>query len=116
MDPRLSALVENPKETFKDLVRVDPDGASLLQGYISGYAALRRFYDLRDEDVSDGTKKSGLTPLARKKAAAKYLTSVITSAADCIHGGLFDAERDSVVQVDGLLALLGEALVFVDRK
>lgn len=44
------------------------------------------------------------------------LLAVIDSAADSIHGGLYDEQRGSVVQVDGLLALLGEALVFVDRS
>lgn len=40
---------------------------------------------------------------------------MINSAADNIHGGLYDEDRGSVVPVDGLLAMLGEALVFVDQ-
>jgi hypothetical protein len=36
-------------------------------------------------------------------------THGIGSAADNIYGGLYDPDRDSAVQVDGLLALLGEA-------
>lgn len=85
--------------------------------YLTGYATLRKFYDLRDEQVNlkEG-QKPGLRPIARKKAAVAALLAVINSAADNIHGGLYDKERASVVQVDGLLALLGEALPFVDRK
>ena len=56
-----------------------------------------------------------MRPIARKKAAATALLAVIASATDNIHGGLYDEQRGAVVQVDGLLALLGEALVFVDR-
>jgi hypothetical protein len=33
-----------------------------------------------------------------------------------IYGGLYDPDRDSAVQVDGLLALLGEACAFVNRE
>lgn len=66
-------------------------------------------------NLKEGQKPS-LRPIARKKAAVAALLAVINSAADNIHGGLYDKERASVVQVDGLLALLGEALLFVDRK
>ena len=89
----------------------------MLHTYLTGYATLRRYYDLRDEEVNlkEGEKPT-LRPIARKKAAADCLIAVINSAADNIHGGLYDESRGSVVQVDGLLALLGEALVFLDRK
>lgn len=85
--------------------------------YLTGYATLRKFYDLRDEEVNlkEGQKPS-LRPIARKRAALVALLAVINSAADNIHGGLYDKDRASVVQFDGLLALLGEALPFVDRK
>jgi hypothetical protein len=53
-----------------------------------------------------------LTP-ARRQQAAAALTSVIAAADDSIRGGLFDPSRDAVVSEDFLLALLGEALVFV---
>lgn len=78
---------------------------------------MRKFYDLRDEEVNlkEGQKPT-LRPIERKKTAAAALLAVINSAADNIHGGLYDEVRGSVVQVDGLLALLGEAMLFVDRK
>ena len=71
---------------------------------------------MRDEEITakEGEKAMGL--LKRKKEAAKALVAVIDSAADNIHGGLYDELRGSVVHVDGLLALLGEATVFVNRK
>lgn len=88
----------------------------MLHRYLTGYATLRRFYDLRDEEMNlkEGEKPK-LRPIARKKAAADCLLAVINSAADNIHGGLYDESRGSIVQVDGLLTLLGEALIFVDR-
>lgn len=85
--------------------------------YLTGYASLRKFYDLRDEEVNlkEGGKPS-LRPFARKKAAISALLAVINSAADNIHGGLYDPESEAIVQIDGLLTLLGEALPFVNRK
>lgn len=85
--------------------------------YLTGYASLRKFYDLRDEGVNlkEGEKPS-LRPFARKKAATTALLAVINSAANNIHGGLYDPESEAIVQVDGLLTLLGEALPFVNRK
>ena len=54
--------------------------------------------------------------MARKRAAASALSVIIASAASSIRGGLYDPEIETVVQVDVLLPLLGEALVFVNRK
>lgn len=88
----------------------------MLHTHLTGYATLRKFYDLRDEEVNlEQGQKPRLRPIARKNAAATALLAVINSAADSIHGGLYDEDRGSIVQVDGLLALLGEAMVFVDR-
>ena len=96
---------------------MDPKAAEMLHTYLTGYATLRKFYDLRDEDVNtkEGQKPTTTTPHLRKTAAAPALLAVINSAADNIHGGLYDEKRGSIVQVDGLLSLLGEALVFVNR-
>lgn len=116
IDPNLHSLIFNPKASLEQLALVDQDAATLLHTSLTGYATLRRFYDLRDEEVNleEGqTPRSG--PIARKTAAANALLAVINSAADTIHGGLYDESRGSVVQVDGLLALLGEAMVFVNR-
>lgn len=95
---------------------MDPKAAGMLHTYLTGYATLRKFYDLRDEDVNlEEGQRPTARPNARKAAAATALLAVINSAADNIQGGLFDENRGSVVQVDGLLSLLGEALVFIDR-
>jgi hypothetical protein len=91
---------------------VDPEAAEMLQFYLVGYACIRRFYTLRDQDVvssSSNQRVPPLKPLARKRAAAKALIASINSAADSIYGGLYDPERKSAIQVDGLLTLLGEA-------
>lgn len=117
LDQNLHALVFFPKDSLEQLAEIDREAAEILHLHLTGYATLRKFYDLRDEEVNlqEGQKPS-LRPIARKKAALAALLAVINSAADNIHGGLYDKERASVVQVDGLLALLGEALLFVDRK
>lgn len=116
LDNSLKSLVFSPKHSLTQIAELDSEAAELLQTYLSGYATLRQFYDLRDEEkqLKEGQKPS-LRPLARKKAAAAALLAVINSAADNIYGGLYDENRGAVVPVDGLLALLGEALVFVDR-
>ena len=95
---------------------MDPKAAEMLHTYLTGYATLRKFYDLRDEEVNgEKDQNPRAKGKARKTAAATALLAVINSAADNIQGGLFDENRGSVVQVDGLLSLLGEALVFINR-
>ena len=117
LDEKLLHLVEKPKEVMGEIRDIDPQAAEMLRYYLSGYATLRRFYDLRDEDfVSSRGEKRKHQPLDRKKKAASALVAMISSSSDCIHGGLYDDSRDPVVQVDGLMALLGEALIFVGRK
>lgn len=112
MDDGLRSLVGNPKTALVDIADVDPQAAEMLQFYLVGYACIRRFYTLRDQDVGGnnyGKPSLNYRPLARKRAAAKALLAAINSAADCIYGGLYDPERQSAIQVDGLLTLLGEA-------
>lgn len=110
-------MIKDPKACLSSIASVDEEAARILQFYLSGYATLRRFYEIRDEALSLGEgQRPRFKPLARRRAAAKALTAVISSAADNIYGGLYDPSRDSAVQVDGLLALLGEALVFVNRE
>ena len=95
---------------------MDPKAAEMLHTYLTGYATLRKFYDLRDEEINlEEGQKPMARPNARKIVAATALLAVISSAADNIQGGLYDENRGSVVQIDGLLSLLGEALVFVNR-
>ncbi|OQE29390.1 hypothetical protein PENSTE_c002G01925 [Penicillium steckii] len=117
LDPELLSMIKDPKACLSSIASVDEEAARILQFYLSGYATLRRFYEIRDEALSLGEgERPRFKPLARRRAAAKALTAVISSAADNIYGGLYDPSRDSAVQVDGLLALLGEALVFVNQK
>lgn len=117
LDADLRSLITDPKVYLTGLADVDEEAASLLQFYFSGYATLRRFYEIRDEAVGlKESQRAHFKPLARRRAAAQALVAVIGSASDTIYGGLYDPERDSAVQVDGLLALLGEALAFVDRE
>jgi hypothetical protein len=117
LDPELRSMLKEPKACLSAIASVDEEAARILQFYLSGYATLRRFYEIRDEavELQDG-QCPRFKPLARRRAAAQALAAVIGSAADNIYGGLYDPERDPAVQVDGLLALLGEALVFVNRK
>lgn len=116
LDETLDAFIHNRKEAIAGIAEEDPGGAELLQRYFSGYATLRKFYTIRDEKIALKKGQSpSLKPMARKRAAAQALIAVINSAADSIYGGLYDESRNSVVQVDGLLALLGEALPFVGR-
>ena len=117
LDEELGSLIRAPKACLSAMAEADEEAARIIQFYLSGYATLRRFYDIRDEGVAlrEG-EKPRYKPLARRRAAAQALVGVIRSAADTIYGGLYDPDRDAAVQVDGLLALLGEVLVFVERR
>ena len=117
LDPQLNSLVHDPDTALSAIASVDVEGAAMLQFYFSGYATLRKFYDIRDEEIHlQKGQRPRFRPLARKRAAAEALMTVITSAADNIYGGLYDQDRKSAVQVDGLMVLLGETLVFIDRE
>lgn len=117
LDEQLRSLMKEPKACLSSIAQIDEEAARILQFYLSGYATLRRYYEIRDEELelAEG-QQPRYKPLARRRAAAQALAAVIGSAADNIYGGLYDPDRDSAVQVDGLLALLGEALAFVQRK
>lgn len=116
MDDHLKRMMSSPQETLIGLSRMDIDAAELLRKTLSGYATLRKFYSLRDEEVllpkGQRPKKSSL---ARKEEAVAALIAVISSADENICGGLYDEERDAIVNVDFLLALLGEVLPFVSQ-
>ncbi|KAF1955420.1 hypothetical protein CC80DRAFT_493301 [Byssothecium circinans] len=116
LDHSLRSLVTSPKQTLTKLASLDTEAAQLLSNHLSGYATIRKYYDLRDEEVllKDGEKPAH-RPMARKRAAANSLMVIIASAASSIRGGLYDPEVETVVQVDVLLPLLGEALVFVNQ-
>lgn len=112
LDPHLSIILLKPRESLDWLSGIDPEAAEILSIHMSGYATLRKFYDLRDDEVNN---RPTLRTAARKKAAAASLMAVIASSADNIQGGLYDEKSTAVVSVDGLMVLLGEAIVFVDR-
>lgn len=117
LDSQLRSLLYEPAAALSDIAAVDNEAAAMLQFYFSGYATLRNYYDIRDEEVNlEPGQKPKHRPLARRRAAAKALTAVIGSAADSIYGGLYDHDRKTAVQVDGLLVLLGEALPLIDRE
>ncbi|KAG8624362.1 hypothetical protein KVT40_007429 [Elsinoe batatas] len=126
MDPKLEELIGDQVRAVGRLAGVDREAGRLLASGLSGYASLRRFYDLRDENAEDdgdedmgdaedasvlvAKKKSGLKPKERKKEMVRSIVALVDSAAMSIRGGLYDAEARGVVQVDALIALLGEAL------
>lgn len=117
LDDQLESLLNDQRNTLHRISKVDLEAAQLIASHLSGYALLRRFYELRDEndDDEDGPR-SGLRPMARKREASKAILGLVQSAADSINGGLFDAEADAVVQIDTLLTLLGEALPLLSRE
>lgn len=136
LDHQLDQLINNHRTAITRLAKIDEDAASLIATHLSGYATLRKFYEYRDEDIerhqdeddemrdSDDEssqseikpKRSGLRPFARKQEAAKSLLALLESASDSIRGGLYDAEVETVVPVDTLMALLCEALPLMNRK
>lgn len=105
LDDHLRRLLADRNRTLRGFAAQDLEAAELLGKMLSGYASLRQFYELRDNESS--------SPEQRRRQAVAALTGVIASADDNIRGGLFDASRDAIVSEDFLLALLGEASVFV---
>lgn len=121
LDDYLRRLLADRAATLEQFAKQDLEAAELLGKMLSGYATLRRFYELRDgEGEGDGKTATTTTTAAkspaRRRQAAAALTAVIASADDNIRGGLYDDARDAVVSEDFLLALLGEASVFVGRS
>lgn len=114
MDPALEQLVGNPKSALQGIAEVDPQAAETLQFHLVGYACLRRFYSLRDEQTTN--QGNQLRPLAARRAAARSLIAAISSAADSIYGGLYDPDRQSAIQVDGLMTMLGEATALMTQE
>lgn len=116
LDSGLRSLLRSPEKILSKLWLDDADAAAMLHKSLTGYATLRKFYEMRDElpkgDSSTKVAKGGVSGDGMKVAA---LLAMIESAADNIYGGLYDESRQAVVPVDGLLALLGEAMVFVNR-
>ncbi|OTB09018.1 hypothetical protein M426DRAFT_7047 [Hypoxylon sp. CI-4A] len=111
MDDILKQLLKERTTTLEQFAKQDLEAAELLGKMLSGYATLRKFYELRD-----GNGKTNQKSLLRRQQAATALAAVIASADDNIRGGLYDDTRDAVVSEDFLLALLGEASVFVGQS
>ncbi|KAI1140494.1 hypothetical protein F5Y05DRAFT_378632 [Hypoxylon sp. FL0543] len=111
LDSTLKQLLRERTATLQQFAKQDLEAAELLGKMLSGYATLRKFYELRD-----GNGKSTQKSLLRRQQAATALAAVIASADDNIRGGLYDDTRDAVVSEDFLLALLGEASVFVGQS
>lgn len=123
LDPQLDMILNDQRTAVTKLAKVDTEAAELIATYLSGYATLRRFYDMRDAsfDTSSPTNLDPASALAlklkaRKREAAKAILALIESANASIRGGLYDAEVETVVQVDTLMALLCEALPLLNRK
>ncbi|PMB71434.1 hypothetical protein BM221_001523 [Beauveria bassiana] len=113
LDKDLRNLLRNRTETLERRATQDLEAAQLLGRMLSGYATLRKFYELRDECALVDASSS--KALSLRKQAASALVAVISSADDNIRGGLYDDTRDAVVSEDFLLALLGEATVFLGQ-
>ncbi|KAK8089220.1 nuclear pore complex subunit Nup85 [Apiospora hydei] len=111
LDARLKSLLQERTTTLEQFAKQDLEAAELLGKMLSGYATLRKFYELRD-----GNGKSTSVSLARRQQAATALVFVVASADDNIRGGLYDDTRDAVVSEDFILALLGEASIFVNQN
>ncbi|KAI5861289.1 hypothetical protein GGS23DRAFT_161531 [Durotheca rogersii] len=111
LDETLKQLLKERTATLEQYAKQDLEAAELLGKMLSGYATLRKFYELRDGDGKTNQKS-----LVRRQQAAATLAAVIASADDNIRGGLYDDTRDAVVSEDFLLALLGEASVFVGQS
>lgn len=114
LDGELRDLLRKRTETLERRAKQDLEAAQLLGRMLSGYATLRKFYETRDAEDLEAI--SPTRALKLKKQAASALVAVISSSGDNIRGGLYDETRDSVVSEDFLLALLGEATVFINQS
>ncbi|PHH82743.1 hypothetical protein CDD82_4999 [Ophiocordyceps australis] len=114
LDQGLKNLLYKRTETLEQRAKQDLDAAQLLGRMLSGYATLRKFYELRER--VNGEEKCRAKAMGLRRKAAQALVIVISSSADSIRGGIYDATREAVVSEDFLLALLGEATVFVNQS
>lgn len=114
LDEELRSLLHKRTETLEARAKQDLEAAQLLGRMLSGYATLRRFYEIRDGTSLDKMSKASVA--IAKSQAASALMAVISSSDDNIRGGLYDGSRDAVVSEDFLLGLLGEATVFINQS
>ncbi|GKT60141.1 nuclear pore complex subunit Nup85 [Colletotrichum tofieldiae] len=113
LDDHLYRLLNERSQTLEKYAKQDLEAANLLGRMLSGYATLRKFYEIRDTDGL--ANMSPYKSASLRKQAASALVAVIASSDDNIRGGLYDETRDAVVSEDFILALLGEALPFVNQ-
>ena len=113
LDEELTGLLHRLTETLERRGKLDLEAAEMLGRSLSGYATLRKFYELRDAQRLEDLSPNKV--LAVKKQAAMALIAVISSADDNIRGGLYDESCEAVVSEEFLLALLGEVTVFVNQ-
>ncbi|ORY63025.1 uncharacterized protein BCR38DRAFT_435696 [Pseudomassariella vexata] len=111
MDDQLKKLLRERSATLEQFAKQDYEAAELLGKMLSGYFTLRKFYELRDGDCKINPRS-----ITRRQQAATALTFVIASADENIRGGLYDDSCDAVVSEDFILALLGEATVFINQS
>lgn len=114
MDTTLKQFLKSPMQAVSLLHDQDFESGQFLSNYLSGYAAIRKYFDLRDEELDK--KHSPATTQERLDQAAAAIIAAITSAADSIQGGLLDPSIPAVIPIDNLLMLLGESLAFINRK
>lgn len=116
LDDHLQRLISSPKNALNEMSSMDLEAAELVHTSLSGYATLRRFYSLRDQEVtlSPGSKPP-MGAIARRSEAANALLALIISSGDNIRGGIYDEDRGAVIPVHYILALLGEAMPFVNQ-
>lgn len=114
LDERLKKLLKSPLKAVKELGSIDLEAGQYLSTYLSGYATIRNFYEIRDGIAEKGTV-AGDEADSRSRAASA-LVAAISSASDCIRGGLHDCKIMNIIPVDHLLVLLGEALAFINSK
>lgn len=103
LDKDFIEFLKNDSTIYESLFASDREGALILHESMSGYATVRNFYDLRDRS-SRGTKE--------RNQAWEALSAIIASASDNVDGGMLDEKTDALIRYEGLLVLLGEALVF----
>lgn len=116
LDATLKQLLDSPKGAIALLNTGDLDAGYFLSTYLSGYATVRKFYELRDEEILSNSNKPTGDVSQRKSDGASALVASIASAANSIRGGLLDPSTDVIIPVDNLLVLLGEALLFLNRR
>ncbi|KAF5507192.1 Nucleoporin NUP85 [Colletotrichum aenigma] len=114
LDDHLHKFLNERSQTLEQYAKQDLEAAQLLGRMLSGYATLRKYYEIRDTDGLASMSAHKSTSL--RKQAASALIAVVASSDDNIRGGLYDETRDAVVSEDFILALLGEALPFVNQS